>query len=251
MTAIATTGKGRALIQETYGYKVFKISNVKIMRGAAVGIELATGYVVNMTTAGGVLALGMAQETVDNSGGSAGDLSINVKLAREVAGVRFVNSGSTSACAQTDIGKRCYFVDNQTVSILPTAGPLAGTILDVSATDGVLVELALEPLRGPSYLPAPAVVFTAADCAIARPGRGLHYLCPTTAANSTISLGSTGAVRGDTIVFTADGTVNGHTVQFRTGTTNISAALSASKALGVTLVFDGTLWAVVGLLVSP
>jgi len=251
MTAIATTGKGRALIRETLGYLTFAMAAVKIMKGAAVAIDLATGYLTNESTAGSLLAVGIAAETVDNSGGSAGDLKINVKLSREVEAVRFVNSGSTGACTTADIGKSCYFVDNQTVSILPTAGPLAGTIWGVSATDGVLVELATVVQIGPSYLPAPAITFTAGDCAIARPGRGLHYLVPTTAANSTISLGTTGAVRGDTVCFTADGTVNGHTVQYRSGTTNISAALTASKIHGVTLVFDGTGWAVAGAIVSP
>lgn len=251
MTAIATTGKGRSLIRELMGYLLIPMAAVKIMKGAAVAIDLATGYLTNEGTAGSLFHVGIAQNTVDNSGGSAGDLKMNVKLLREVDGVRFVNSGSTGACAQTDIGKRAYFVDNQTVSILPTAGPSAGIIWDVSATDGVLIEPEMAPVRGPSYTAAPAVTFAAGDCAIARPGRGLHYLVPTTAANSTISLGSTGAVRGDTICFTADGTVNGHTVQYRTGTTNISAALTASKAHGVTLVFDGTLWAVAGAIVSP
>ena len=56
----------------------YKVSNVKIYKGAAVGVN-ASGYAVPMAHGTANLKfVGIANDTVDNSAGSAGDKSLNV-----------------------------------------------------------------------------------------------------------------------------------------------------------------------------
>ena len=56
----------------------YKASNVKILKGALVGVN-ASGFLVPMAHGTASLKfVGVANETVDNSGGSAGDKSVNV-----------------------------------------------------------------------------------------------------------------------------------------------------------------------------
>ncbi len=68
---------------------------------------------------------------------------------------------------------------------------------------------------------------------------------PTTAANSTISLPAA-SVTGTRVFFSADGTKNGHTVQFldATGAVALTAALTASKRFLAIAQKLGTVWAV-------
>lgn len=81
--------------------------------------------------------VGRAKETVDNSGGSAGDLSVEI----EKGVFRFGNSASTDLIAKADIGNDCYIVDDQTVA--KTSGTstrsVAGKIFDVDSL-GVWVD---------------------------------------------------------------------------------------------------------------
>lgn len=64
------------------------------------------------TTATGKVAVGVFDETVDNTGGSAGGVQVAVRRGC----FQFANSASTDALANTDIGATCYVVDNQTVA---------------------------------------------------------------------------------------------------------------------------------------
>jgi hypothetical protein len=88
-----------------------------------------------------------------------------------------------------------------------------------------------------------ALVFVANAVSVSV-AQGAHFDIPTTGAGSTITLLNAGAVRGDIMVFTADGVKNGHTVTFNTetGPTAISAAFTASKRLCCIAVYDGTNW---------
>ena len=82
-----------------------------------------------------LVAIGRAEEYVDNSGGAAGDLTISVRK-----GVfHFANDGSI---ARADIGGNAYIVDDQTVADTDGTGTrsLAGEIVDVDA-DGVWVKI--------------------------------------------------------------------------------------------------------------
>jgi len=86
-------------------------SAAKILAGALVCLN-ATGYAVKGATATTLKSFGRAEETVDNSGGGDGALSIKVKVG--IFG--FLNSTSTDAITIADIKSDCYVVDDQTVA---------------------------------------------------------------------------------------------------------------------------------------
>ncbi|MBN9078197.1 MAG: hypothetical protein BGN87_06265 [Rhizobiales bacterium 65-79] len=84
---------------------------VLIYAGALV-MRNSSGYVTKGATATGAVGCGRAEERVDNSGGSAGDLDVRYR-----PGIfRFANSASTDLIGITEIGKPCYVVDDQTVA---------------------------------------------------------------------------------------------------------------------------------------
>ncbi len=246
MTALSSS---RRIREERAAYKQFPLAAVSVFQGGAACIDTATGYVTKAAANTALKVIGLFAENVDNSGGSAGDLSANVKLAKEVVGYRFVNGATSDAIVSADIGKFCYFLDDQTVSILPGSNAVAGVVLDVDAALGVLVELVgpegsgdLDSAHEESLTAGADLEFTTNACAIATPGRNVHRKVPTTGAASSISLGTTGAVRGDMVVFTADGSANGHTVTYKDGSTAISAAATASKRHTAICFFDGAAW---------
>jgi hypothetical protein len=101
----------------------------------------ATGYLAPAAATLGFKVAGLAQETVDNSGGGAGDLEL-----KYLTGVsaKLKNSG-TSAIVQADIGKPCYVEDDETVAKAPgAAGVVAGIIEDIDADGGIWVFVAPE-----------------------------------------------------------------------------------------------------------
>jgi len=95
----------------------YKASNVKIYKGAMVGVNVS-GYALPMTHATGNLKfVGIANETVDNSAGSAGDKSLNVT--KNGSFVMKAASGYTPVIA--DLGKETYSLSDWEVQIA-TAG---------------------------------------------------------------------------------------------------------------------------------
>lgn len=89
------------------------------------------------TTATGKIVVGVFEDTVDNTGGSAG--GVQVPVCRGC--FQFANSASTDALANTDIGATCYIVDNQTVAKTDgsTTRSKAGIVRGVDSA-GVWVE---------------------------------------------------------------------------------------------------------------
>ncbi len=109
-----------------------------ILQGTLVVLDGTTGNAEMATTATGKVCVGMAKETVDNSAGGAGALSVPVRR-----GVfRFANSASADEIKRADIGTTCYLVDNQTVAKTngSTTRSAAGIVRDVDAA-GVWVEI--------------------------------------------------------------------------------------------------------------
>jgi len=111
----------------------YPMSNVKIPKGALVNIN-CDGYADNALGFPGEAFAGVAYETVDNSAGSMGDLSIRV----ETTGT-FIFAVGDGNGAQTDVGKEFYVVDNQTVTNDRTDN-LAGV------NNGVAVGIAVESI---------------------------------------------------------------------------------------------------------
>lgn len=107
-----------------------------IYAGAMVALN-AAGNAVPVTTALNLKGVGRAERRADNSGGAAGDISVDVS-----AGIfRFANSAAADAITQADIGADCYGVDDQTVAKTNGGGTRSavGKVFDVDA-QGVWVK---------------------------------------------------------------------------------------------------------------
>jgi len=114
----------------------FKLNNVKIFEGALVSVN-SSGYAVNATDASGDIFVGVADETVDNSGGSAGDKEIKVRI----GGI--VNVDSEFSAAQTNVTDLVYAYDNHTVSSAATMtnDVLVGRVVEVLSASKLRVAL--------------------------------------------------------------------------------------------------------------
>lgn len=107
----------------------------KFFAGALVARD-ASGNATPGAVATTILGVGVAAEYADNSGGSAGDLTVRIKK-----GIfRFANSTGGDLIAAADIGNNCYIVDDQTVAKTDGTGTrsVAGKVFDVDS-DGVWV----------------------------------------------------------------------------------------------------------------
>lgn len=72
----------------------------------------AAGYAKAGVTGTSLVAVGIAREGFDNTGGASG--AIFAEVDEGIYGM--VNSGGGDAITIADIGKRCYLVDDQTVA---------------------------------------------------------------------------------------------------------------------------------------
>lgn len=114
-----------------------KMSNVKILEGALVSIN-SSGYAVNASDTSGDVFAGTADETKDNSGGSAGDLEIRVRVGE------VIDVNANFSAAQTNVGDSVYAFDNQTVDLAGamTNDVLVGKIVEVKSTSKLRVATA-------------------------------------------------------------------------------------------------------------
>ena len=106
---------------------------VKIFAGSLVVAN--AGYAAPGTTAAGLIALGRAEEAVDNTGGADGAKNV---LVRRKNMFKWANSGGDPVVA-ADIGALCYIVDDLTVCHTLTGKSVAGKVLGIEP-DGVWVE---------------------------------------------------------------------------------------------------------------
>jgi hypothetical protein len=114
----------------------YPMAAVKIPKGALVSIS-AAGYATNATDAAGETFAGVAYETVDNSAGNAGDLSIRVETSGTFV---FVDGGGNGA--QTDVGVEFLVVDNQTVTDAATSHNLkAGIAVESISSTSVRIRI--------------------------------------------------------------------------------------------------------------
>lgn len=109
-----------------------------VLQGTLVGINGA-GY-LEPAAAGSnkrLKIVGIATVSKDNSGGSAGDLSVKVQRGT----FKFANGATTDAITQADQRRICYAADNQTVTRTSALGARApaGRVIQVDS-DGVWVD---------------------------------------------------------------------------------------------------------------
>ncbi len=239
MTALAAN---RNPTEANWKYKVFTLTSGQgvAWQGAAICFRPSTGKCVLAQNASEAdIFLGFA---VDKYDATSADVSINVDLIDELHLHWMVNATSTDACAATDIGKLCYLMDDQTVTITPNGRSVFGRIWAYDSTKGVLVQKMA--VGQPQFSGQPAAgSFTAGNYAPAAIVNGATYDVPTTAAISTITLPAA-APDGTVAYFAADGTKNGHTVQYvdATGSVNLTTALTASKRHLVVVNKRGAKW---------
>lgn len=143
MSALAsvrmTTQDGEQPIPYSYNFPVK--AGVKIWAGSQVVLQ--AGYAKPGVTGTGLVAVGRAEQTVDNTSGSDGDLTVPVKFGL------FIWSNGSSSITRADVGSDAYVVDDQTVHQTSGGGArsVAGRIVDVDS-QGVHVQQGLTAPAG-------------------------------------------------------------------------------------------------------
>lgn len=108
----------------------------KIHQGALVVVN-AEGYAEPGRKAEGLKAAGRAENTADNTNGTAGETGVNVQR-----GVFSYDNTSVAAdkIKQVNLFDSCYILDDETVTMLAVGTSTAGKIIDITE-DGIAVEI--------------------------------------------------------------------------------------------------------------
>ena len=103
----------------------------RIFLGALV--VLSGGFLAPGSAATGLIAVGIAEVTADNTGGKDGDKMLQIRQGT----FRFFNGGGADAIAQADVGKDCFILDDQTVAKTDAAATRsrAGKIMRMDEDD--------------------------------------------------------------------------------------------------------------------
>lgn len=244
MTALAA-GKTRYTPSQWKRMPSATLTSGKIAyTGGSAAIVVGTGKFVPATGSAKEIVVGKFTKDVD---ASSADKPCIVEFDQEKTLSVFVNGTSGDAIAAANVGSVVYALDDQTATIVPNASPL-GIFWGFDVNLNVLVELfGAVDAPGTGAIKGATLAFASNDIVVtaAQALNGVTFDVPTTAAASTVTLPVTGVADGTTVCFVADGTKNGHTVQYRFGTTNITAALTASKIHMVTATKLGSGWGAV------
>jgi predicted RecA/RadA family phage recombinase len=140
MSALTDT---REVKRKDGGYQNYKLGAAKkVYKGAMVVNAQAgatNGYLEPLTDAAQKSFAGVSVDTSDNSAGSSG--------AKEA---RVFKSGvfefAKASAVQTDVGRKCYGLDDQTVGLTTTNSILVGVIEEIidSATVAVRIDTAVQ-----------------------------------------------------------------------------------------------------------
>lgn len=119
--------------------KAFPLAAVKVFQGGIACIDTSSGNITKGAASTTLLKIGEFAESVDNSGGSAGALSVLVSLDREIV-ARWYDNDTGTAVTASDVGQDCYILDDHTVTFSATGNSKAGRVWAVDSVKGVLVE---------------------------------------------------------------------------------------------------------------
>lgn len=112
-----STSAGYTQSQEdarSFSYQV--AASTQIWAQHPVAIQLSTGFLVPMSDTSGLVFVGIALQSVNNTGDAIGGaLSCDVQPLDGPFGVNFLNLSGTAL--QTWIGKQLFFIDDQTVGL--------------------------------------------------------------------------------------------------------------------------------------
>lgn len=113
----------------------YKMAAVKIFKGALVCVATATGFAQTGTDAAGVVFVGVAYETVDNTAGAAGAKSIRVAKTGDFT---YASAGA----AQTDVGKTALLVDDGTAKTAATTNSIpVGKVVGYNTATSIQVRI--------------------------------------------------------------------------------------------------------------
>jgi hypothetical protein len=115
MTALAKERMARPKRASGMDFQV--AANVKIWKNA--WLVLVGGYVKPALTATGLVPIGRASENADNTGGSAGAITVHVDFMKERVFMQFL-SDPANLFVQTDIGSQPFMLDDQSVTTVST-----------------------------------------------------------------------------------------------------------------------------------
>ncbi len=115
-------------------YPNMKLGAVKVYAGCALGIS-SSGYVGLLSDTTYTKAVGVAATTVDNSGGSAGDKTVDV-----LRGEFFFDNDGTNALTIAHIGPLLaglveWSDDHTAANASDTGSAVGGTLIEVVAAD--------------------------------------------------------------------------------------------------------------------
>lgn len=115
-------------------------ANTKVWAGGLAAMN-ASGYVQPATGAATETVIGFFYESVDNTGGAAGALSVDVHYGRE-RWLRLYDNDTGAPLSIADREKPCTVLDDHTVTAHDGTKSNAGTVYDVT-TEGVWIEFPL------------------------------------------------------------------------------------------------------------
>ncbi len=114
--------------EEGVGRQFPVAAGVKIWQGALV-VLVAGGWAAPGQVATGLIPVGRARHTVDNTEGANGAKSVEV----DKGTFRWANDPANPVL-QANVGANAYVLDDNTVSILATGRSVAGVIFQIDAT---------------------------------------------------------------------------------------------------------------------
>lgn len=213
----------------------------KCFRNGRAVIDYSTGTVKQAQAGTTFQSIGEFQDTYDNTSGSA-TVNVLVDLDIELVARRYDNDAG-SPVAAANLGQVCYWLDDHTVTMASAGNSPAGIVWDVDTAAGIAVQAFVSRDAVLPVIALPAFASNAIAVTPALAQMDALFDIPTTAAASTVTL-QTAIPDGTRVSFCADGTKNGHTVQYvdQAGTTNLTAALTASKRHLVVAVKENGKW---------
>lgn len=103
-------------------------ANVIIFAGS-LAVSNATGYAAPGSAATGLIALGRAEEYVNNNPGADGAKTVRIRRKKAFLFANLV----ADPVVQADVGRDCYIADDQTVCHTATGKSVAGKVMGVEA----------------------------------------------------------------------------------------------------------------------
>lgn len=136
----------RMIREEAWSYKEFVLGNAEVAEdGHMACFDTSTGDVVAGKASTTLIPFGWFAESMTGDGTK----KINIRLFSEVDLAWWDNADAPNAVEAADIGSSCYVLDSHTVTADATGHSIAGRVLAVHATKGVLVQAGLA-VTGPS-----------------------------------------------------------------------------------------------------